>query len=253
MDMDSSTLNDPDAPVLAAHKLCGYYGDAQALHGISFAIRPGQITALLGRNGVGKTSTLRSILGLIPTAGRIELLGKDIATLPTYKRIQAGITYVPEEREIFSKLTVSENLELAIINPANRPRLSLVYDIFPDLKTRLSQVAGSLSGGQQQMVALARALLNPAPIMLIDEPTKGLAPAIIKRVVPALEEIGKSSTVVLVEQNLDVVGQLATDAIVLEDGEVAWLGKFESLISDDALLSGLLGVERGDLRLQELH
>lgn len=218
----------------------------QVVDGVSFEVPRSGITALLGRNGVGKTSTIKSIIGLLQrTAGTIELDGQRIEREDTYKIIRRGVGYVPEDREVFSALTVAENLRLAERDAS--PRRELVDTLFPDLVKRAGQAAGTLSGGQQQMVSLARALLNENKLLLVDEPTKGLAPKIVMEVAEALAEAAKTVPILLVEQNLAVVRQLAAGAIVLSGGKV--VHRTDSAIGflDDAeLTQRLLGVQGED-------
>ena len=160
--------------LLSVRDLHVHLGQAHVLHGISFEVPEGAVTALLGRNGVGKTTTLRSLVGLVSRAGRVEYAGESIAALPTHKVIRRGIGYVPEDREIFAGLTVAENLRLAERGPD--PRYELVYDLFPELRDRGGQRAGTLSGGQQQRAAIARALVQKAQVLLADEPVASLDP-----------------------------------------------------------------------------
>lgn len=232
------------APLLRVEGLHVHRGEAHILHGLDFEVAPNQVTALLGRNGVGKTTTLLSLLGLLPSSGRIEFDGAEIGELPTHQRVQRGLAYVPEDREVFTQLTVEENLRLAMQWPEAAERLPTVHELFPELEKRAAQKAGSLSGGQQQMLALGRALLHPAKLLLIDEPTKGLAPIIITEVVAALSRATADATVLLVEQNLRVAEELATDAVVLDEGQVAWQGPMDRLLTDESLKQSLLGVGR---------
>lgn len=229
-------------PVLSVRDLDVHRGEAHILHDVAFAIRPRRVTALLGRNGVGKTTTLLSLVGLLPATGTMEFMGIDLMALQPHERIRAGIAYVPEDREVFTGLSVEENLRLAMQWPESTERLAMVHELFPELRDRRAQMAGSLSGGQQQMVAIARALLHPADLLLIDEPTKGLAPIVISQVVEALEEVATDATILLVEQNLRVAEALATDAIVLDHGQVAWTGGMGELLADPDLTRHLLGV-----------
>jgi branched-chain amino acid transport system ATP-binding protein len=217
-------------------------GEAHVLHGVSFAIPENGVTALLGRNGVGKTTTILAMMGLLPAQGSIRVGGMELLGTPTHLIARRGIGYVPEDREVFSTLTVAENLRLAE-RPGIAHRYDLVFDLFPDLRGRLAQPAGTLSGGQQQMVALGRALLNPNPLLLIDEPTKGLAPIVIEHVVEALVRATSDTTVLLVEQNLWVASHLAQQAIVLDHGTVAYAGAMATLAGDPALAGRYLGVE----------
>jgi branched-chain amino acid transport system ATP-binding protein len=211
------------------------------LQGVSFEVPAGEVTALLGRNGVGKTTTLRALMGLVPREGRIELGGADIAHELTHRIVQRGVGYVPEDREVFSQLTVEENLELAVRNGAGR--FGFVHELFPELRERAAQRAGTLSGGQQQMLAIGRALLNDNVILLVDEPTKGLAPMIVAEVAVALERVcAEQTTVLLVEQNLDVVRRVAAHAVVLDTGRVVHTGPAAELLADRERVHSLLGV-----------
>ncbi|ANG86533.1 ABC transporter ATP-binding protein [Microbacterium aurantiacum] len=212
----------------------------QVVQDVSFSVPSVGITAVLGRNGVGKTSTLRGILGLISRRGAVTLDGERIETLPTHRIVQRGVGYVPEDREVFAKLTVAENLALA--ERTKNPRREFVAELFPDLVARRGQMAGTLSGGQQQMVSVARALLNDNRILLVDEPTKGLAPKIVAQVADALREAAKTVPILLVEQNLEVVRRLADDAVVIAGGQVVHTGTAASILDDRALTMRLLGV-----------
>lgn len=214
-------------------------GGSHVLQGVSFEVAEGGITALLGRNGVGKTTTLRAILGLVPRRGSVRLVGEPIEREPTHRIVRRGIGYVPEDRDVFAGLTVRENLELAVRNGS--PRYELVHGLFPELQERARQRAGTLSGGQQQMVAIARALLNPNRLLLIDEPTKGLAPALVSDVAAVLERASQIESVLLVEQNLGVVRRLARAIVVLDQGRVVHTGEASDL-DDESLVHRLLGV-----------
>lgn len=218
----------------------------QVVEGVSFEVPSKGITALLGRNGVGKTSTIKSVIGLLQrTGGTIELDGQRIEREDTYKIIRRGVGYVPEDREVFSALTVAENLRLA--ERDENPRRELVETLFPDLLKRAGQAAGTLSGGQQQMVSLARALLNENKLLLVDEPTKGLAPKIVMEVAEALAEAAKTVPILLVEQNLTVVRQLAAGAIILSGGKVVHRTDSATEFLDDAeLTQRFLGVQGED-------
>jgi branched-chain amino acid transport system ATP-binding protein len=198
------------------------------------------MTALLGRNGVGKTTTLRALLGLVPAEGRVMFAGREITNEPTHRIVQGGVGYVPEDRDVFSTLTVAENLQLARRN--GTARFPYVYELFPELKQRGAQAAGTLSGGQQQMLAIARALLNENRILLVDEPTKGLAPLLVADVARALERVCEESTVLLVEQNLTVVRRVAEHVVVLDTGRVVHSGPARALLDDRDRVHQLLGV-----------
>lgn len=215
------------------------------LQGIDFSVRKGGVTALLGRNGVGKTSTLKAILGLLPATGTIEFDGDRIDGMLTHRIIRSGIGYVPEDREVFGSLTVRENLTLAEV-PGLQPNYDIVHELFPELLQRAGQRAGTLSGGQQQMVALARVLLGPAKLLLIDEPTKGLAPKLVTEVGDVLTTVAERTTILLVEQSLPLVRRIADTAIVLDTGRVVHSSDAASLLADEALLNSLLGVAGTD-------
>jgi branched-chain amino acid transport system ATP-binding protein len=230
--------------LLEVQDLHVYLGQSHVLQGVSFAVPQGGVTALLGRNGVGKTTTLRALMGLVRPRGHVVLEGDDITKLPTHRIVQRGVGYVPEDRDIFAGLSVEENLRLA--ERDGSARYDLVYDLFPELKERGRQRAGTLSGGQQQMVAIARALLNENRLLLIDEPTKGLAPLLVTEVARVLERASETETMLLVEQNLGVVQAVARDAIVLDQGRVVYTGSAQELLSDAARVKQLLGVSRAE-------
>ena len=228
------------APLLEVRDLHVYLGPSHVLQGVSFDVPHGGVTALLGRNGVGKTTTLRSLLGLVRPRGRVTLAGEELGRLPTHRIVGRGVGYVPEDRDIFAGLTVEENLRLAERNGS--ARYDLVYELFPELRERGGQKAGTLSGGQQQMVAIARALLNENRILLIDEPTKGLAPLLVTEVARVLERVSETETILLVEQNLGVVERIARDAVVLDQGRVTYAGPAKELLADPERVRSLLGV-----------
>ena len=217
-----------------------FLGESHVLQGISFSVPDGGVTALLGRNGVGKTTTLAALMGLVPPRGRISLAGDDVAGVPTHRIVRRGVGYVPEDRDIFAGLSVEENLRLAERNGS--ARYDLVYDLFPELRERGRQRAGTLSGGQQQMLAIARALLNDNRLLLVDEPTKGLAPLLVTRVADVLERVSELATVLLVEQNLTVVRRLAQHAVVLDQGRVVHTGPAQELLADPERVRRFLGV-----------
>ena len=227
-------------PLVSVHDLHVYLGESHVLQGISFDVEDGGVTALLGRNGVGKTTTLRALMGLVDRRGTVELAGEDIRTLRTHRIVRRGVGYVPEDRDVFSALTVDENLRLAERDP--EPRYDLVYDLFPELEQRGKQPAGTLSGGQQQMLAIGRALLNDNRLLLVDEPTKGLSPLLVTEVALVLERVSELTTVLLVEQNLSVVQRVARDAVVLDTGRVVHVGPARELLDDKPALHRMLGV-----------
>jgi branched-chain amino acid transport system ATP-binding protein len=225
-----------------AVELAGLHADIAGSHilqGVDLRVAAGGVTALIGRNGVGKTTTLRSLIGLQPTAGTIRVLGHDVAGWPTHKIIRLGVGYVPEDRDIFTRLTVRENLRLAEIGTG--ARYDEVYDLFPELRQRSRQLAGTLSGGQQQMLAIGRVLLHERPLLLVDEPTKGLSPLFVTQVVDALERVSTACTVLMVEQNVHVVRRLAHHIVVLDRGRAVHSGPVRDL-TEEGLVRRLLGV-----------
>ncbi|HET8594903.1 MAG TPA: ATP-binding cassette domain-containing protein, partial [Intrasporangium sp.] len=185
------TSTDKRDPVLRVEDLHVRYGGSHILQGVSFDVAPTGVTALLGRNGVGKTTTLKAILGLAPRSGRIVAAGTEIQKQVTTRIVRGGIGYVPEDREVFGGLTVEENLRL--VDRERGIDAPVVQQLFPDLVKRRGQRAGTLSGGQQQMVALARVLLRPTKLLLVDEPTKGLAPKLVTEVADVLAEVARST------------------------------------------------------------
>ena len=229
--------------LLAVGNLHVYYGQSHVLQDLSFDVAEGGVTALLGRNGVGKTTTLRAILGLVDRRGSVRLGDEELSGMATHRIVRRSVGYVPEDRDVFAGLTVEENLRLAERTAA--PRYELVYELFPELKERAAQKAGTLSGGQQQMVAIARALLNDNPVLLVDEPTKGLAPLLVTEVAAALERAAELTTIVLVEQNLQVVQRVARDVVVLDGGRVVHAGPAAELLADPDHIRRLLGVHGG--------
>ena len=226
--------------LLEVEDLHVHLGESHILQGLSFNVPAGGVMALLGRNGAGKTTTIKAILGLVGRSGSIRLSDRELARMPTHQIVRLGVGYVPEEREIFTELTVAENLKLA--ERDKKPRYDLVFELFPELEQRRAQAAGSLSGGQQQMVAIARALLNDNKIILVDEPTKGLSPLMVTKAASALKRAAQAATLVLVEQNLQVARTLAEKVVVLDQGRVAYAGEVADLLADPALARRYLGV-----------
>lgn len=212
----------------------------QVVEDVSFEVPPTGVTAVLGRNGVGKSSTLKGILGLYDRSGEVTFDGERIDGEPTHRIVQRGIAYVPEDREVFTMLSVQENLALAARQ--TEPRWEFVHELFPELKTRAAQRAGTLSGGQQQMVSLGRALINDNRLLLVDEPTKGLAPKIVADVAAVLEEAAHTVPILLVEQNLQVINRLASRVVVIDAGRVVHTGDARELLDDTERVQQLLGV-----------
>lgn len=212
---------------------------SHVLQGISFEVPEGGVTAILGRNGVGKTTTLRAMLGLYDHQGTVRLLGQDTRGWPTYRVVRLGVGYVPEDRDVFTGLSVAENLRLAERDA--EPNYDEAFTLFPELKKRLRQRAGTLSGGQQQMLSIARVLLNRCPLLLIDEPSKGLAPKLVGELAEVLTRVAADASVVLVEQNLALVRRLAQRVVALDHGTVVHVGPIEDL-EDPEVAKRLLGV-----------
>ncbi|MDI6860836.1 MAG: ABC transporter ATP-binding protein [Caldisericia bacterium] len=223
------------------------YGAIKALKGISFKVKPGEIVTLIGANGAGKTTTLRTISGLIkPSKGKIYFKGQDITNLDAHKIVELGISHVPEGRRVFATLTVMENLELAAWTIKDKKirneRFDMVFEIFPRLKERRKQLAGTLSGGEQQMLSVARALMIGGDIMLLDEPSMGLAPILVDEIFDILEKINKQgTTILLVEQNARKALNLANYAYVLEVGTIALEGDAKELLNDPRVKEAYLG------------
>jgi branched-chain amino acid transport system ATP-binding protein len=234
----------PDA-LLTLAGVHTHIGQYHILQGVDLAVPRGGLTVLLGRNGAGKTTTLRTIMGLWrASGGSIQFDGRDITRLPTPDIARAGIAYVPESMAVFSSLTVRENLLLAAREqPLDQARVNWICGFFPALKKFWHYPAGNLSGGQKQMVAIARALALPRKLILVDEPTKGLAPAIVNSLASAFRELKDSpTTILLVEQNFAFVRALGDNVNVMDDGRVRHTGSMQDLARDDALQQRLLGL-----------
>ena len=218
------------------------YGAVEAVHGISFVAEAGQVTALIGANGAGKTSTLGAISGLVTATGRISFDGRDMSGAPPHRVVRAGIVQVPEGREILARMTVEENLLMGLRGRA-RDGLRAAYERFPILAERRTVSAGSLSGGEQQMLAISRALLARPRLLLLDEPSLGLAPIVVAEVFGALRDLKTQGvTMLLVEQNALRALEIADRAYVMELGRLAMEGTGESLLRDERVAHTYLGV-----------
>jgi branched-chain amino acid transport system ATP-binding protein len=236
---------DDGEPLLTLSGVHTHIGQYHILQGVELAVPRGGLSVLLGRNGAGKTTLLRTIMGLWKaSAGSIHFDGRDITRLATPDIARAGIAYVPESMAVFSSLTVRENLHLAARGgPLDNARLEWIFGFFPALKKFWNYPAGNLSGGQKQMVAIARAIVEPRKLLLVDEPTKGLAPAIVHSLVQAFRELKETdTTIVLVEQNFNFVKSLGDTVSVMDDGRVVHAGPMQQLATDDELQQRLLGL-----------
>jgi branched-chain amino acid transport system ATP-binding protein len=232
-------------PLLQLDGVHSNIGQYHILHGVDLTVPKGGLTVLLGRNGAGKTTTLRTIMGLCTvTAGSIRFRGEDISRERTPQIARKGIAFVPEHMGIFSLLSVRENMELAAISgPMDEQRLNWIFELFPPLKKFWNNSAGNLSGGQKQMLAVARAMIEPRDLLLIDEPTKGLAPAIINHMRDAFAQLKETqSTILLVEQNFNFAKSLGDTVAVMDDGKIVHAGTMAALAADEALQARLLGL-----------
>ena len=238
-------MNEPSAPLLRLQGVHTHIGRYHILHGVDLEVRRGRLTVLLGRNGAGKTTTLRTIMGLWRrSAGEITFDGRAIGALSTPDIAQLGIAYVPETMGIFTQLTVRENLLLATGRTGfDDKRLDDILDLFPALREKWRSPAGSLSGGQKQMLAIGRAIIEPRRLFIIDEPTKGLAPAIIQHLIDAFLRLKETATtILLVEQNFHMARSLGDDAAVMDNGRIVHRGAMADLAADEALQQLLLGL-----------
>ena len=233
--------------MLSVENLNVYYGAIHALHDISFHVDTGEIVTLIGANGAGKTSILQSISALIPRrSGAITFDGKDLSHIPAHRLISMGLTQVPEGRRVFATMTVMENLEMGAYTRRSRTEmqqdLDMVFAHFPRLKERMKQYAGTLSGGEQQMLAMGRALMSHPKLLMMDEPSMGLSPIFVNEIFDIIEEVSKSgTTVLLVEQNAKKALSIADRAYVLETGNIVLDGKASELLDNDSIKKAYLG------------
>jgi branched-chain amino acid transport system ATP-binding protein len=233
--------------LLAVDDIHTYYGEAHILQGVSLDIHEGEIVTVIGRNGAGKTTTLRSIMAIAPPRrGRIRLAGEDITRLPTHLVAKRGIAWIPEERRVIPNLTVLENLRLGMLGGGVRDGAALVdevFDYFPRLRERADQKGRFLSGGEQQMLAIARGLVARPRIMLVDEPTEGLAPMLVRTLTDILREINRRGTsILLVEQTLEVAMALSRRLYVMDQGRIQFQGTPDELRKEPAIQQRFLGV-----------
>lgn len=243
------TINRTGEPILKVENLSVYYGKIAALKGISFEVHKGDIVAMLGANGAGKTTTLNALTGVVPVkSGTITFNGDKINNLSTSKITNMGMVHVPEGRHIFPDLTVGENLRIAAYLYEKKnydlflERRRDVFELFPTMKKRLDQMGGTLSGGEQQMLAIGRALITGGEMLLLDEPSMGLAPMLVKEILSTVEKIAqKGQTILLVEQNAMMAMNIATYSYVLETGKIAYEGTSDQIKSQDQIVKVYLG------------
>jgi branched-chain amino acid transport system ATP-binding protein len=243
----STVAGTPDAPLLALDDVHAYYGAIHALKGVSLSVGDGEIVTLLGANGAGKSTTLKTISGLLrPRKGTIQLDGDDLTRRSATQIVKAGVAQSPEGRRLFGRMTVLENLEMGAFQRSDKPGiaedLTRVFDLFPRLAERKSQKAGTLSGGEQQMCAMGRALLARPRLLLLDEPSMGLAPVLVERIFEVIVEINQQgTTVLLVEQNALMALEIAHRGYVLGTGKVALSDTAEALRGNEAVRKTYLG------------
>ncbi|WP_428538256.1 ABC transporter ATP-binding protein [Rhodopila sp.] len=238
---------------LTAEGLNTFYGKSHILHDVGMTIAEGQITTLLGRNGAGKTTTLRSLVGLTPPrSGRVSLFGKDITGQPSYRVAASGVGYVPEGRRVFANLTVDENLRVPIERPGPFT-LDRIYQLFPRLGERKQNLGRQLSGGEQEMLSIGRALLLNPTLLMLDEPSQGLAPLIVKEVFRIVAQMrAEGISVLLVEQNVRMSLEIADHAYVLENGQIVYSGPAAELRADEARIQALAGASAEEWKLEDL-
>jgi branched-chain amino acid transport system ATP-binding protein len=235
--------------ILSVDNLDLFYGDAQALDGVSLSVAEGELVAIVGANGAGKSSLIRTIGGIEkPRAGRIIFRGSDIAGMPSYSICNLGVGQVAEGRQIFPSLTVEENLEMGALLPRARGKMRetipQVYEMFPRLAERRKQLAGTMSGGEQQMLAIGRCLMGQPELIMFDEPSLGLAPALVQELFKTIRTLNQRGlTVILVEQNVALSLKLANRAYVLENGRIVMNGTGDALLHDDRVRQAYLGIE----------
>jgi branched-chain amino acid transport system ATP-binding protein len=234
-------------PLLELDNVHSFYGHIQALRGISLTVDEGEVVTLIGSNGAGKTTTLRSIHGVLPPRqGKIVFAGEEIQGLPAHDMISKGISQSPEGRKIFRRMTVRENLEMGAYhrndNTSIRGDMDRVFELFPRLQERVKQEAGTMSGGEQQMLAIGRALMSRPTLLLLDEPSMGLAPVLVERIFQTIQEINQQgTTILLVEQNANVALEIATRGYVLESGSIVNAASAEKLREDPKVREAYLG------------
>jgi branched-chain amino acid transport system ATP-binding protein len=235
------------SPILEVHDLKVSYGGINALKGIDLLINTGELVALIGSNGAGKTTTLKALAGLLHyTAGKLHYAGNSLHHVPSHQRVSAGIALVPEGRGIFARLTVAENLQMGAYIRIDIKQISAdlerMYELFPRLSERRAQLAGTLSGGEQQMVAIARALMSRPKLLMLDEPSMGLAPLMVAKIFETIKDISAQGvSILLVEQNAKLALEVAQRGYVLESGKITLSGEANQLLESDAVQRAYLG------------
>jgi len=230
-----------NGPLLEVEELRVRYGAVEAVHGVSFVANAGEVTALIGANGAGKSSTLAAISGLVPSRGRIRFDGRDIGGAPPHAIVRAGVVQVPEGREILARMTVEENLLMGL-RGRDRSELGSAYARFPILRERRALLAGSLSGGEQQMLAIGRALMSKPSVLLLDEPSMGLSPILVETIFNIIKEINKTgTTILLVEQNALLALEVAHRGYVIETGQIVLEDTGQNLLKSEKVRKAYLG------------
>lgn len=224
-----------------------YYGSIHALKGLNFTVNAGEVVSLIGANGAGKTTTLRAISGLVPVQGKIEFSGKNLVTVPTHQRVSLGIAQSPEGRGVFPQMSIYENLEMGAYSRSDKAQiktdLEMCFDLFPRLKERIHQMAGTLSGGEQQMLAISRALMCKPKMLLLDEPSLGLAPLIVAQIFEIVKKLNQEGmTILLVEQNARMALKISHRAYVLETGRIVMMDSAQNLLNNDEVRKSYLGI-----------
>lgn len=235
------------SPLISADNLHVHYGSIHALKGITFQVNEGEIVSLIGANGAGKTTTLRALSGLIPSSGKIYFQDQDLTKIPTFKRVKLGIAQSPEGRGVFPLMSVEENLEMGAYSRKDKGEikrdLEMCLELFPRLKERLWQMAGTMSGGEQQMLAISRALMSRPKILLLDEPSLGLAPLIVAQIFDIVKKLNQDGmTILLVEQNARMALKISHRAYVLETGKIVMQDSGSNLLNNDEVRKSYLGV-----------
>jgi branched-chain amino acid transport system ATP-binding protein len=244
-----SSIKESNMAMLEVQDIHAYYGNIHALKGVSLTVDKGEIVTLIGGNGAGKTTTLRTISGLLnPREGQVFFEGKEISTMPAHELVPMGIAMVPEGRGIFAKLTVVENLEMGAYHRGDKAAinkdLERVYELFPRLSERKKQIAGTMSGGEQQMLAMARAMMSRPRLLLLDEPSMGLAPVLVESIFTTIEDINKEgTTILLVEQNAHMALQVANRGYVIQTGEIVLADTAQALQRDPTVQKAYLGID----------